>query len=237
MQVNSKRRDPKSAAGNLVRKTAKSAKMAKTAKTARIVELAPAAAGEKKRAEVRIGAHLRHARLSKNYSLRQLADAVGCSESFVSKIENNKVRPSIAMLHTMCSELDINIGTLFEGSDDEVADVQVLRQGKRRIIRVDPEWQGEDISLEQIIPQRAALLLQANILEVAPGGYSDGLIQHSGEEFSYMLSGKLELTIGKQTHHLQTGDSVFFRSPLAHGYRNISDEVARVLWVNTPPSF
>ncbi len=52
-----------------------------------------------------------------------------------------------------------------------------------------------------------------------------------------MLSGKLELIIGKETYHLMTGDSVFFRSPLAHGYRNISEEVARVLWVNTPPSF
>lgn len=192
---------------------------------------------KKKHHEVRIGAHLRHARLAKDFSLRQLADAVGCSESFVSKIENNKVRPSIAMLHSLCSELDINVGTLFDDNSDTNTDVQVLRRGKRRIIRVDPEWQGKDISLEQIVPQRAASLLQANILEVAPGGYSDGLIEHSGEEFGYMLSGQLELTIGKDTYHLLAGDSVFFRSPLAHGYRNISDEVARVLWVNTPPSF
>lgn len=192
---------------------------------------------KKKGHEVRIGAHLRHARLAKNYSLRQLAEAVGCSESFVSKIENNKVRPSIAMLHSMCSELDINIGTLFSEPQDGTGDVQVLRQGKRRVIRVDPEWQGKDITLEQVIPQRAAALLQANILEVAPGGYSDGLIEHSGEEFSYMLSGQLELIIGKEMYHLRAGDGVFFRSPLAHGYRNNSDEIARVLWVNTPPSF
>lgn len=191
----------------------------------------------KKKPEVRIGAQLRHARLTNDYSLRQLADAVGCSESFVSKIENNKVRPSIAMLHALCSELGINIGALFEESEDGIGDVQVLRKGKRRVIRVDPEWQGKDISLEQIVPQRAASLLQANILEVAPGGYSDGLIEHSGEEFSYMLAGTLELTIGEETYRLMEGDSVFFRSPLAHGYRNISDKVARVLWVNTPPTF
>lgn len=210
----------------------KSAKIA----SAKIVSLADDQT-KKKRQEVRIGPHLRHARLAKNFSLRELADAAGCSESFISKIENNKVRPSIAMLHAMCSQLDINIGTLFDGSEDGAGDVQVLRRGKRRIIRVDPEWQGKDISLEQIIPQRAASLLQANILEVAPGGYSDGLIEHSGEEFGYMLAGKLELIIGEETYHLMTGDSVFFRSPLAHGYRNISDTVARVLWVNTPPSF
>ncbi len=159
MQVQSKRKGPRPEGAAPIKKSAK------------IVELPRDQAAKKKQhLEVRIGPHLRHARLAKNFSLRELADAVGCSESFVSKIENNKVRPSIAMLHSMCSELDINIGTLFEGSEDGAGDVQVLRQGKRRIIRVDPEWQGKDISLEQIIPQRAASLLQANILEVAPGG-------------------------------------------------------------------
>jgi transcriptional regulator with XRE-family HTH domain len=204
-------------------------------KAAKVIDLGVAA--KKQRREIRIGAQLRHARLTKDLSLRQLAEAVGCSESFVSKIENNKVRPSIAMLHALCSELDINVGTLFEEPGDGFGDVQVLRQGKRRVIHVDPEWQGKDVTLEQVVPQRAASLLQANILEVAPGGYSDGLIEHTGEEFSYMLAGTLELTIGKETYRLMPGDSVFFRSPLAHGYRNVSNEVARVLWVNTPPTF
>lgn len=186
--------------------------------------------------EVRIGARMRHARLSKDLSLRELSEAVGCSESFVSKIENNKVRPSIAMLHRLSRELDINIGTLFDDSDDS-QDVQVLRSGKRRVINVDPEWQGKDVSLEQIIPQRAASLLQANILSVAPGGYSDGLIEHSGEEFGYILDGQIDMTVGKDTYHLVAGDCIFFRSPLAHGYRNVSKTTAKVLWVNTPPSF
>ncbi len=232
MQVGSKKKRAKVEAG---------ARGRKSSNILRIVHNQGRAADDhsvkKKEHEVRIGAHLRHARLAMNYSLRQLAEAVGCSESFVSKIENNKVRPSIAMLHSMCSELGINVGTLFAEPEDGTGDVQVLRQGKRRVIHVDPEWQGKDITLEQVIPQRAAALLQANILEVAPGGYSDGLIEHSGEEFSYMLAGKLELIIGKETYHLRTGDSVFFRSPLAHGYRNDGDEIARVLWVNTPPSF
>lgn len=197
----------------------------------------PTGAPKKKKAqEVRIGARMRHARLSKDLSLRELADAVGCSESFVSKIENNKVRPSIAMLHRLSTELDINIGTLFDDSDD-ASDVQVLRQGKRRVITVDPEWQGRGVTLEQVIPQRAAALLQSNILEVAPGGYSDGLIEHSGEEFGYVLSGEINFIVGKEIYSLSAGDCIFFRSPLAHGYRNVSSVNARVLWVNTPPSF
>ena len=42
---------------------------------------------------------------------------------------------------------------------------------------------------------------------------------------------------GDTTHHLKAGDSFFFRSELPHSYRNPGDIEARVLWVNTPPTF
>lgn len=187
--------------------------------------------------EVRIGARLRHARLTKGLSLRSLADAAGCSESAVSKIENDRVRPSIAMLHRLCSELGISIGTLLTLPDENGGDVRIMAAGTRPMIRVDPEWQGKGIALERAIPQLPNSLLQANILHVAPGGRSDGMIQHTGEEFGYVISGKLELVVGDAVYSLQAGDCVLFPSPLPHGYRNTGKAVARVLWVNTPPSF
>ena len=63
--------------------------------------------------EIRIGIRLKHARLTKGLSLRQLADEVGCSESFVSKIENDKVRPSFSMLHRIVATLEMNVALLF----------------------------------------------------------------------------------------------------------------------------
>src|SRR6185312_7676666 len=55
--------------------------------------------------EVRIGARLKHARLAKGYTLKQLAMVVDCSESMISKVENDKLRPSIAMLHRFSQAL------------------------------------------------------------------------------------------------------------------------------------
>ena len=63
--------------------------------------------------EIRIGIRLKHARLTKGLSLRQLADEVGCSESFISKIENDKVRPSFSTLHRIVAALEMNVALLF----------------------------------------------------------------------------------------------------------------------------
>ena len=92
---------------------------------------------------VAIGVRLRHARLTKGLSLRAVADQVGCSESFVSKIENDKVNPSLATLHKLVRVLETNIAALFSDGPDE-SSVQIFRPGSRPLIRMGSAtpWQG-----------------------------------------------------------------------------------------------
>jgi len=51
------------------------------------------------------------------------------------------------------------------------------------------------------------------------------------------LEGEIELTIDGNRYCAKAGDSFHFRSELPHAYRNIGTKPARVLWVNTPPTF
>jgi transcriptional regulator with XRE-family HTH domain len=189
------------------------------------------------RAEVKIGVRLKHARLTKGLTLREVADLVGCSESFVSKVENDKIQPSLAMLHRLVAALEINVTSLFAESEPDAGPVAIMRGGSRPVIRMDPEWQGNGIALERLVPQPKGSLLQANIHHVAPNGSSDGVIEHAGEELGFVLEGRLELVVDNVVYLVSAGDSCFFRSSLPHGYRNKGSEAARILWVNTPPSF
>ena len=102
---------------------------------------------------------------------------------------------------------------------------------------MDPLRQGTDTSLERLIPYDAAHLLQGNIHIVEEGGGSDGTVSHEGEEVGFVIEGRLELTVGDQTYMLGPEDSFCFRSSIPHGYRNPGPGRARVLFINTPPSF
>jgi len=187
--------------------------------------------------EVRIGMRLKHARLAKGYTLKELAQVVECSESMISKVENDKLRPSIAMLHRFAQALEKNIASLISEPDLNSDLVSIVRDKDRPRIHVDPEMQGADVWLESVIPPSNGGLLQAHILNLAPGSRSDGLIRHTGEELGFVISGEVELEVEGTTHHLQAGDSFFFPSSLAHGYRNKGKKLSRILWANTPPSF
>jgi transcriptional regulator with XRE-family HTH domain len=187
--------------------------------------------------KVRIGIRIKHARLAKGYTLKELADVVECSESMISKVENDKLRPSIYMLHRLARALGTNIALLFSEHELSNEPVHIVRADQRPTFHVDPEWQGEGVWLERVIPPTKGALLQANVLNLSPNGRSDGVIAHTGEELGFVITGRLELDVDGVVYVLNAGDSFFFASSMAHGYRNTGDRLARILWVNTPPSF
>jgi len=170
-------------------------------------------------------------------SLREVAGRVGVSESFVSKIENSRVRPSLATLHRLVTVLQTNIGVLFVDPQEDTENVMLTRKGKRPIIRVWGSGDAQGIELERLIPARPENLLQANVHVVPPGEGTDELISHSGQEFGFVLEGQVELIVSGQKIDLSQGDTFVFESSRPHGYRNRGRRIARIIWVNTPPTF
>jgi len=184
-----------------------------------------------------IGAYLKHARLNRRRSLRQLSDEVGCSESFLSKVENDKLRPSLAMLHRIVSALGVSIGKLFVAGNGADSTVTVVKADSRPILKTGHLRSGKGIALEALVPTSIAVLLEANIHRVAPGCSSRGLIQHQGEEMGFVLEGKIELNVQGKKVSVSKGDAFFFQSHLKHGYRNTGKKEAQIVWINTPQSF
>ena len=69
---------------------------------------------------------------------------------------------------------------------------------------------------------------------VEPGGEKSDPITHQGEAVGYLISGEIDLTIDGAVYRVKAGDSFFFKAHLPNGYLNVGDEIARIVWVNTP---
>lgn len=181
-----------------------------------------------------LGVKLKHARMVVGLTLKELADKAQCSESMLSKVENDKAAPSFGMLHRVATVLGTNIAELYSapGNEREI----VLRASERPLLMTDNLRTGKGIQMERLIPYSREHLLQGNIHRVAPGGRSE-TISHSGEEVGYVLEGEIELVVDGKRHRAKAGDSFHFRSELPHSYRNATARTARVLWISTPPTF
>lgn len=202
--------------------------------TARTLDEPLAVLGEEGK-QFKIGGKLKAARKARRLRMCDVAERVGCSQSLISKIENDRVTPSLPMLHKIATELGTSIGKMFAETNPE-GDF-VSRKGKRPILGLDAigRHAGTGIKLEGVAVNGE--LLYGSIHIVDPGGSSGGFIEHVGEEVGYMLEGEIEITVGSKTYLLGEGDSIFFPSELPHGYRNPGAKVARILWINTPSTF
>lgn len=183
----------------------------------------------------KIGERLKRARLKSGLRLRDVAERAACSESMLSKIENDKAVPSLTTLHRLCKALSVNVAYLL--SNDRTASWAVFRASQRQLIGFTQAEGGEGTKAEVLVPFVEGRLLEGFVVVIEPGGHSGGPLQHKGEEVGYVIEGELELTIKREVFRLLPGDSFYFPSDLAHTYGNPGKTVMRAIWINTPPTF
>jgi len=182
-----------------------------------------------------LGKRLRSARRQQKMRLKDVAAKVGCSESMLSKIECEKAQPSLQILHRIANALDTSIGNLF--GEQRTSGIEIYRKGKRPIVLIKGENERSQIRLERLAPHFDDQQIDGNIHVIEPGANNGGEIKHKGQEIGFVLEGQIELVVDDQRYRLSEGDSFFFRSDLPHSYKNIGKRLARVIWINTPPTF
>ncbi|QIB33732.1 cupin domain-containing protein [Ancylobacter pratisalsi] len=184
---------------------------------------------------LRVGARLKHARLLNHLRLKDVARRAGCSESMLSKIENERAVPSLTTLHRLCHALELSVSSLLSGP--AVDPVTVMRHGQRRVIGHAKAAGGEGVLAEILVPSAEGRLLEGFLVVIEPGGHTNGSLHHRGEEVGFIIEGELELTVNGEVYQLSGGDSFYFPSDLPHAYRNPGTTRMRAVWINTPPTF
>lgn len=186
----------------------------------------PEPSAEDSYVDEKLGEKLRMLRKQRKMTLVQTAESSGLSPSFISALERGNTGVSMEALFRLGEALRTTLPTL-KGEE--------LPPAKRRFVPADqrPRYvtQDKSIIIEDIISKPAGM--EAEISHITPGGHSNGIWSHKGQEFVYVLSGHLSLWLEPdEEYELKTGDTLYFHSHLMHRWKNNSDETTVVLWVN-----
>ena len=60
---------------------------------------------------------------------------------------------------------------------------------------------------------------------------------HNGEEFGYLMSGRLTIHLGEKIYHVKSGESFYYQASQKHRIENSGSRPAKFLWISTPPEF
>lgn len=163
-------------------------------------------------------------------TLIDLAARSNLAASTVSKIENGQMSPTYDTLLALADGLDIDIGDLVTGGRNQAG------RGRRAIHRAgdgpfthngyfDIRHLCNDIANRAFVPYHVTI--NANALHDFPG-----LLTHGGEEFIFVLSGKVTLhTEFYAPADLGLGDCAYFDSTMGHAIVNEGALPAQIIWV------
>jgi transcriptional regulator with XRE-family HTH domain len=180
-----------------------------------------------------LGERVRQTRIARAITLEQLARLTGFTTSYLSKIENRRKVPPIATLARIARALEVDIAYFFAGdrapSDESVS---VVRARERQpVIRGGTSF-GYDY--EGLAHTKRNKHMEPFIFTFPKSISRDVSFEHEGEEFVFVLSGRVAFEAGNRTFMLAAGDSLYMDSSIPHRGHSIGGEAKALVIIFQP---
>jgi transcriptional regulator with XRE-family HTH domain len=128
-----------------------------------------------------------------------------------SRYENGQDDIPISVLYTIANRLGIDVTVLLTGEDAKMDSAAVCRKGKGVQIERYPGYEFSSLAYNFKHRTMEPLLVQLDSSKPQAAQVS-----HSGQEFNYVVEGKVKVTVGKTEHILCQGDSIYFDARIPH---------------------
>jgi transcriptional regulator with XRE-family HTH domain len=179
-----------------------------------------------------IGDALRVRRHELGWSLRDLADRLGCSPSLISQIERGRANPSVATLYSIVQALDVSLDELLFNERRATATEPppggpIQRANERHRIRLASGVLWERLTT---VSEPGVEFLHVTYEVGGASSPANAFQRHAGHEWGYVLSGSLQVTIGFRQYLLEPGDAISLDSTTPHRLANIGDVPVHAIW-------
>ena len=179
-----------------------------------------------------LGVDIRALRKSRGLTLTDLSGRLNRSVGWLSQVERDKSDPSISDLRAIAQALDVPMSLLFAHSSAPAEEQGfVVRAGDRR-----PMGSGEEGLIEELLSPDLTDDFEMVHSTFEPHSKMQTPANRPTQEVGYMVSGKLDLTIGGRRFTVQTGDSFRIKHNM-YEWANPYDDPAVAIWVIAPPVY
>ena len=163
-----------------------------------------------------VAKRIRELREIEGFSIEEMAQKTELSVEEYKNYENGNIDLPFTFIHKCALAFNIEMIDLIEGSSANLSSYQVIRGGNGQVT-VDEDG----IVIKNLAPKFRNKLSEPYWVRY---DYSEEqqnkpihTTTHSGQEFDYIVSGRLKVQVGSHTEILSEGDSIFYDSSTEHG--------------------
>jgi transcriptional regulator with XRE-family HTH domain len=174
----------------------------------------------------RLARRIRELRQQRGLTLQAVAGTAGFSKGLLSKIETGVVSPPVATLAKLSEALGVPIGELFDGQGPE-GEVTFFPKESREGVR--GRLSSFNYKYELLVRGHKNRDMQPMMISVDGRSYKFKLMDHSGEQFVYMLEGEMDYVVGDKVFTVRPDDCLYFDAQQLHGPKLKKNQKARYL--------
>lgn len=170
-----------------------------------------------------LGERIRAMREKQQVDLNVVAEKTGYSPTFLEEIETGKVSPPVGVLIQISRALAVDSSSLLAEDRKKERRQSYLKRTKAYAYKsLTPDAQDKHLWAYQVTlePKKEHEMVA---------------YKHEGEEFVYVLEGKVEVQVGDETHVVKKGGSLHFDSSVSHNLKNLSSKQSKLIVVVFTP--
>lgn len=184
---------------------------------------------EQEQVNYEIGRKLKDLRNRNGLTQQELADRTELTKGFISQLERGQVSPSVVTLMDLIECLGSTPAEFFKKDENE----QVVFSPNDYFVKKDDA--GNECTW--LVPPAQKFEMEPLYVTIQPKSTLEEDKPHAGEEFGYVISGRINVYFGDHVYHVKAGESFYYRTTRDHRISNPGTREAKFIWVSTPPEF
>jgi quercetin dioxygenase-like cupin family protein len=185
--------------------------------------------GEEISAEM--GMRIKNARESRGLSIFDIYLRTDIDVDLLSQIEEGKVTPPLGTVIKLAKALDLKMGYFISGEEGKAYTI-VRRDDREVTSRYDSKKEKYyGYAYESLAPHKTDRYMEPFLVTLEPSETEGERSTHDGQEFIFVLHGKMEVRLGEEIHILEPGDSIYYDSTVPHLVKCHSKETTKILAV------
>ncbi len=173
-----------------------------------------------------IGQRLAGLRNICEYTISDMAEKLGISEEEYVQYENGSKDFSFSVMYNCAKILGVDVLEIMRGESAKLSTCSVVKKGRGFSVKRNETYDYHHLAYTFKDKKAEPFLVTVERTDTVPTFHA-----HEGQEFNYIISGKLTFYLGSISYELEEGDSVYFDAGIPHTVQTVEDEPAQFIAV------
>ena len=178
-----------------------------------------------------VGERVKQVRQARGLTLEDVSKRTGIDVSSLAGIEEGSLAPPLGLIIRLAKALEMRMGYFISGEEEKA--YTVVRCKDRKVVSRYDSKKGKyyGYEFESLAPYKKDRHMEPFLVTLEPAKTEHERSTHDGQEFIYVLKGRMEVRLGDEIHVLEPGDSIYYDSTVPHLVKCHGEEPTKILAV------